>query len=199
MKAIFYDRNAKLHRCHFAGIIENGQPEWLLVEQGLKTITLSECEKEAGKNPYYRLLCVEGEQPRTQILLQIIGSFLKTDIEEDEPIFRNVEDFLDDLDKHQVSWEKKGIRLVFHVNPMWVEEGKYSLCVELGFGGREPLVYVNRIEDLDDMMEKIDDFCCQLEDSFHYEVEYKSLNINKEIDHEFDRVYLDMFDAVYRN
>lgn len=197
-KAIFYDRNKDLVRCQFAGMNEKGKPEWLIIEQGKPTKTLTDTEKEDHRDNHYRLLCLEGEEVGEQTLLRILCSFIQREIEGWGSMDDDICTFMNDMVKHRVEWNKENVCLRFRINQDYEHEGKYYLSITQGVGG----VYLGAVEeitDLDELLELIDDFCCVLEDNAHIEKVYRIADISGVDEELFSEFLLGRFDRVIKN
>lgn len=176
MKAIFYDRNCDLVRCQFAGMNEKGEPNWLIIEQGKPTETLAEVEKNEHCNNHYRLLCLEGEEVDKVTLLRILHSFIGREVEGWGEMPEDICNFKNDMVKHQIEWDKEKTGLRFSIHPNYQHQEKYYLSTYLNTD-RCFVGAVSEITDLDWLLELIDDFCCELEDMFHIEKVYRTIDI----------------------
>ncbi len=194
MNAIFYDRNFKLHRCHFAGINEKGEPNWLLMEQGQKTVTLPAKGRPGEKDPQYKLLCIEGEQVRPATLLQMLSSYLKSQIAGFGDLYYGVSNLICEMSKKQVTWGKEIDHLVFSVRLDWARPDKYYLC--FGCDDHDDNQLIWDISDLDKLMEVLDDFICQLEECLNMDIAKKTLKLDERIDQESIKAYLSVYDTV---
>ena len=194
MNAFFYDRNFKLHRCHFTGINEMGEPMWLLIEQGQTAVTLQAKGRPGEKDPQYKLLCIEGEQVRPATLLQMLSSYLKPQLDGFGEMYSGVSSLIREMMKKQVIWGKEIDYLDFDIRLDSFRAGKYSLCVGCGdYGDKQ---YIWEISDLEKLMEVLDDFICQLEECLNMDIAKITLKLDERIDQEAINVYLSVYDSV---
>ena len=198
MKAIFYDRNKDLVRCQFAGMNEKGKPEWLIIEQDKPTVTLAETERKEHRSQKYKLLCLEGEEVGELILLRILCSFISGEIEGWSSLSDDIYAFIKDMETHRVEWNKERIYLRFRISKDFEHEGKYCLSIYKNDHDCH-LGYADGIEDLDQLLELIDDFCSMLEDFAHIENVYKIADISGVDENLFSENLLGRFDRVIKN
>ena len=154
-----------------------GEPNWLMIEQGKPTVTLAETERKENHNYRYKLLCLEGEEVSELTLMRILCSFIQREIEGWGSMEDDICTFMNDMVKHRVVWNKENVCLRFRISQDFEHEGKYYLSITQGVGG----VYLGAVEeitDLDQLLELIDEFCCILEDSAHIEKVYRIADIS---------------------
>ena len=72
-RAIFIDRKHKLTRCQLLGMNQKGEPEWLVIEQGMESKTLAAIQREDFIDHKYGMLCLEGEKLDKLILMAKVG------------------------------------------------------------------------------------------------------------------------------
>lgn len=78
-KAIFYETvGGDLHRCMFAGLDNEGHAQWVVVDQGIETMTLSDYLNEFRIIGDIHLLCLEGEPLESLTLAILLGSVLQS-------------------------------------------------------------------------------------------------------------------------
>ena len=194
-QAIFYDRNSDLVRCQFAGINEKGEPNWLIIEQGKSSMTLAEKEKQDDYDYRYKLLCLEGEEVNSSALMRILCSFIRGQVEGWSDLSKDFDDFIDDMKRHHVKWNKERIALRFHIGQSLEHEGCYYLSIYQEFGGAF-LGTVDQIMDPDNLLVVLDDFCCLLEDMLNVDSVYKIVNISSAGDYQFSENLLSRFDKI---
>ena len=194
-KAIFYDRNCDLMRCQFAGINEKGEPNWLIIEQGKSSMTLAEKEKLDDCDYHYKLLCLEGEEVSSSVLMRILCSFIRGQVEGWSDLSKDFDDLIDGMKMHQVKWYKGRITLRFHIGQSIEHEGCYYLSIYQEFGGVF-LGSMDNITDPDNLLEVLDNFCCLLEDMLKIESVYKIVSISAAGDYPFSENLLSRFDRV---
>ena len=197
MKAIFYDRNKDLVRCQLAGMNEKGEPEWLIIEQGKPSVTLAETEKEKQRDQHYRLLCLEGEEVDEQTLLTILCSMIQGELEGLNTFSHDFFRFMKEMDKHRVEWNKERTSLRFRISKDYEHKGKYYFCISRGFG-EDYLGAASAIDDLDQLLEVIEDFCFILEDEFHIDKVYRIVDISSVDENLFNEDRLSRCDRVIR-
>lgn len=198
MKAIFYDRYCDLVRCQFAGMNEKGEPNWLVIEQGKPTKTLTDTEKEDHRDYRYRLLCVEGEEVNELTLLRILCSMIQGELEGWRKLSDDILRFMKDMTKHRVEWNRENICLRFRISQGFDEKGKYYVSVNNG-ANDQFLGAVGEVTDLDQLLEILDDFGGMLEDFVHIEKVNKIIDIRGLDEHLFSEFLLGRFDRVIKN
>lgn len=74
-KAFFFDKNSgELYKCLFAGISNDGQAQWVMVNQGKEATTLSEYQDNAIGAVDICLLCLEGQKVESQTMALLLGA-----------------------------------------------------------------------------------------------------------------------------
>ena len=79
-KAFFYETDGgDLLRCMFAGLDHDGHAQWVVIDQGSETMTLSDYQEELFIDKSgIRLLCLEGEPLESEALAIFLGSVYKS-------------------------------------------------------------------------------------------------------------------------
>lgn len=197
-RAIFIDRKHKLTRCQLLGMNQKGEPEWLVIEQGMVSKTLAAIQREDFIDHRYGMLCLEGEKLDKLTLMRILASAIVGEIKGYGFGIDDIPKFVDDMKKHQVEWPRDRVGLRFSFNPDFEHTGKYVLSVYLGCRKEEILMLEDNIEDPNDWWETIHEFCCMLEDEVGMHEPYKELELSSVDDVEIDENDLYMFNRVIR-
>ena len=101
MKKVFMFENegGQLHTCLFAGLNDNGHPQWMMVNQGEEIMMLQEYMKvNLIKSNDIRLLCLEDEKLDSATMAHYLGAVLQ-----DYPVDRKMA-----LSKAVTSLKNKG-------------------------------------------------------------------------------------------
>ena len=197
-RAIFIDRKHKLTRCQLLGMNQKGEPEWLVIEQGMESKTLAAIQREDFIDHKYGMLCLEGEKLDMLTLMRILASAIVGEIKGYGFGIDDIPKFVDDMKKYQVEWPKDSDGLKFCFYPDFEHTGKYELTVYTGDQNGFCLTNVDDIEDPNDWMEMIREFCCMLEDEMGMDEPCKVLDLSKVDDVEIDENDLYMFNRVIR-
>lgn len=197
-RAIFIDREKKLTRCQLVGMNQKGEPEWLVVEQGRESRTLAAIQREDFIDRKFRMLCLEGEKLDRLTLMRILAETIEGEVRGWGFMIDDIPKFIADMKKHQVEWPKGRVGLRFKFFKGYDHKGKYGLSVSLAHSNGEVLVCADDIEDPNDWMEMIRDFCCMLEDEAGMDEPYKELELSSVDDVEIDENDLYMFNRVIR-
>jgi hypothetical protein len=176
---------------------EKGEPNWLMIEPGKPTEVLAEAERKDCCRMNYQLLCLEGEEVDEELLLRILCSFIHREIEGWSSTDKDILNFVNDMKKHRVAWNKDRIGLHFRISKDYEHEGKYSLSVRKDFNDG-CLGFADDVEDLDKLLELLDDFCSMLEDFVYIEKVVRYIDISRVDGHEFDKELLNRFDRVMK-
>lgn len=197
-RAIFINRNNRLVRCQLAGMNEKGEPEWLIIEQGEMSQTLTAKQSEHTSDFRYKMLCLEGEKLDKHLLMRIMASAIVGEIRGWGFSIDDISDFVDDMKKHHVEWPKDRIGLYFKFRQDYGHPGRYELSLYLDSEHGDLLACTDDIENPNDWLGVIDDFCCVLEDVAGMDEPYKVLVINQKHNIEFDKKKLIFFDNIRR-
>ena len=197
-RAIFIDREKKLTRCQLVGMNQKGEPEWLVVEQGRESRTLATIQREDFLDRKFRMLCLEGERLDRLTLMRILVEAIESEVRGWGFMIDDIPQFIADMKNHQVEWPKGRVGLKFKFFKDYDHKGKYSLSVSLAHSNGEVLGCVDDIEDPNDWMEMIRDFCCMLEDEAGMDEPYKELDLSYVDDVEVNEEDIYMFNRVKR-
>lgn len=190
MNAIFYDRDLELHRCHFAGMNEKGEPNWLIIEQGKKTVTLDETEKGNNNAHEYKLLCVEGEKVASLALLKMMRTLVDIKKNSNDVFYKSARQFVKKLLKYQIEWEKTVDTFCVYLNNDCLQPGKYAICICCDTLWHETLVNVGELDDLILTIGWAEDIICMMENTLKMDIKEKILEISSNIDRESIKDYL---------
>lgn len=197
-RAIFYDRSNDLVRCQLAGMNEKGEPEWLIIEQGEKSQTLTAKQSEHTSDFRYKMLCLEGEKLDKHLLMRIMASAIVGEIRGWGFSIDDISDFVDDMKKHHVEWPQDRISLRFEFRQDSIHPGKYVLSVYLDSEKVDYLMSEENIDDPNDWMSTIDEFCCMLEDGAGMDEPHKMLVLSRLEDFELDKEKAYFFNNIRR-
>ena len=107
MNAFIIDSKQKIYRCHFAGVNEKGEPQWVTIDQGKEPQTLGRIGRECCYDPQFKVLCVEGENPSQLTLMRILASTIKDEMRGDEFAGDGVMRLIRNMDRHDIAWSKE--------------------------------------------------------------------------------------------
>lgn len=197
-RAIFINRNNRLVRCQFAGLNEKGEPEWLIIEQGEKSQTLTAKQRESIGNLHYKMLCLEGEKVEKLVLMRIMASAIVGEIKGWGFMLDDISAFVADMKRHHVEWPQDRISLRFEFRQDSIHPGKYVLSVYLDSEKVDYLMSEENIDDPNDWMSTIDEFCCMLEDGAGMDEPHKMLVLSRLEDFELDKEKAYFFNNIRR-
>ena len=144
------------------------------------------------------MLCLEGERLDRLTLMRILAEAIEGEIKGYGFGIDDIPKFVADMKNHQVEWPKGRVGLKFKFFKDYDHKGKYCLSVSLAHSNGEVLTNVDDIEDPNDWMEMIRDFCCMLEDELWMDEPYKELDLSYVDDVEVNEKDIYMFNRVKR-
>lgn len=151
-KAFFYEViGGQMHKCMFAGLDKDGQPQWLMVNQGEEVMVLSEFQKYVIDGEEINMLCLEGEKVESTTMALLLGAVLQS-YGPDIPGMLHAT--LEALKRWNVAWRRDPLKMEVHPLEYLdsVKEKKsfrfYITCTGLGF-----VTEADAFDNIDDMME----------------------------------------------
>lgn len=151
-KAFFYEViGGQMHKCMFAGLDKDGQPQWLMVNQGAEVMVLSEFQKYVIDGEEINMLCLEGEKVESTTMALLLGAVLQS-YGPDIPGMLHAT--LEALKRWNVAWRRDPLKMEVHPLEYLdsVKEKKcfrfYITCTGLGF-----VTEADAFDNIDDMME----------------------------------------------
>ncbi len=130
-KAIFYEEERGwLHKCMFAGLDINGNPQWLVMERGERVYTQEEYAKNhlLGESEFV-LLCEEGEKLTSTDIAKMMGPCLNYHLSKLDWRF-DIQ--IRTLKEMGVEWNHTPLRFMFCVTNL--SDRSYILDVECSDG-----------------------------------------------------------------
>ena len=150
-KAFFYEViGGQMHKCMFAGLDYEGQPQWLVVNQGSEVMTLSDYQGGVIYGEEINLLCLEGEKVESTTMALLLGAVLQS-YGPDIPGL--LHETLEALKRWNVTWRRDPLKMEVHPLEYLdsVKEKKcfrfYISCTGLGF-----VTEADAFDTIDDMM-----------------------------------------------
>ena len=150
-KAFFYEViGGQMHKCMFAGLDNEGQPQWLIVNQGSEVMTLSDYQGDVIDGEEINLLCLEGEKVESTTMALLLGAVLQS-YGPDIPGL--LHETLEALKRWNVAWRRDPLKMEVHPLEYLdsVREKKcfrfYISCTGLGF-----VTEADAFDTIDDMM-----------------------------------------------
>ena len=177
---------------------EKGEPEWLIIEQGEKSQTLTAKQRESIGNLHYKMLCLEGEKVEKLVLMRIMASAIVGEIKGWGFMLDDISAFVADMKRHHVEWPQDRISLRFEFRQDSIHPGKYVLSVYLDSEKVDYLMSEENIDDPNDWMSTIDEFCCMLEDGAGMDEPHKMLVLSRLEDFELDKEKAYFFNNIRR-
>ena len=151
-KAFFYEAiGGLMHKCMFAGLDKDGQPQWLMVDQGAEVMVLSEYQEGVIDGEEINMLCLEGEKVESTTMALLLGAVLQS-YGPDIPGMLHAT--LEALKRWNVAWRRDPQKMEVHLLEYLdsVKEKKcfrfYITCTGLGF-----VTEADAFDNIDDMME----------------------------------------------
>jgi len=153
LKAIFYEgEGGWLHKCAFAGLDNEGKPQWIMMDRGEHVVTQDVYMQNLflGRLDFL-LLCEEGEVVKSLDIAKLMAASLSLT---PEHLDKQFEYQIASLKEMGVAWSHKPLTLVFSV--LWSNDAGYSLEINACGGAYEDfIIYKDKIASLSEVMDYI--------------------------------------------
>lgn len=157
-KAYFYETTCgDLHRCMFAGLDNDGHAQWVVIDQGTESMTLSEYLDEYCMNSdEIHLLCMEGELVDSATLASLLGRVFQSDpIDYKKSLSKTIKE----LRRMGIDWKHDMVKLKVHIHKYFDEVlDKECYFCSIIANGFEYLVEQDAFDGTKDVLGKVSIF-----------------------------------------
>ena len=156
-KAFFYETvDGTLHRCMFAGLDSEGEPQWLMIDQRDEVMTLKQYrEMNVVENDQIRLLCLEGERMEPLTVACLLGAVLQGYLPNVKEALENAYKVLGEMG---IGWHQGALNVKV-VLRKYYEEVCGKDCYRYYIVG-DGCVYLVEQDDFKTMKQLMDTLCC---------------------------------------
>lgn len=159
MKKVFLFENegGQLHKCLFAGLDDNGHPQWMMVDQGKEIMMLEEYLKvNLMKRNNIRMLCLEGEKLESATMAHYLGAVLQ-----DYPVDRKraLSKAVTSLKDKGFKWQQNTLKVKVFMHEYYeeaVSANRFRFTVYCAEGG--PLLELDCFKTTDEMLDALQNY-----------------------------------------
>lgn len=195
-KAIFFEReDGFMHRCMFAGVDGEGNPQWVIINQVEEVMTLDEYRRVYGfDRDEIVLLCLEGETAESTTIATLLGASIQIFGASVEGLSQKLEQ----LRKWEVKWHHTPLSLSLNVLKYRNSQDD-SLCYRyyIAGSGMGKISEYDMFESLTELLNHVDTFITALRDHAFIPVKSLTFEAPEDVIAEMKPNEREMFDSLY--
>lgn len=193
---LFDDFGVALILCEFAGLDQDGKPQFVVKTPGKPLMSLEDYQEKVlyNNNPLL-VLCEEGEKVDSMTMLMMMGVFVFDVSEGTNP---SMGERIDEMKRLGINWSHEIQKLTISViepNRKLAGKGDYIMDIGIGEYREHDVAYSDRVTDLNDIFWKLRMFFLVVEKQLEIPLR-KTLVISKELREKVKKSTLELFDEV---
>ena len=194
-KGIFYESNGGyLHKCLFAGLDNKGNAQWVVVDQGMDSMTLSDYLKyNLLDDSQMLLLCMEGEKVESKTMSLLLGAVIRDYGNDVSALSERIRT----LRRWGVTWHHEPLRMAVNVMEYRDATNRYFYHLFIKEESMGVVAETEEFDSVEALMDFVFEYFSALECEAAITVTSKRLEAEPEVWEEMRKEDLAMFDNAY--